>query len=70
MAIEEMSELLLISPYWNVNLSVFEITTPSIKLLISPYWNVNFICFKIAIGLFFLLISPYWNVNCKLHGIY
>ena len=38
---EDILKELLISPYWNVNLSGHLSQVPSLALLISPYWNVN-----------------------------
>ena len=58
----ELSDV-LISTYWNVNLSPTFIDCKSRKVLISTYWNVNVQMKYDFEGLVAVLISTYWNVN-------
>ena len=57
------TEVLLISPYWNVNEEIARMEAEYAQLLISPYWNVNIRSYTIVRFDINLLISPYWNVN-------
>ena len=33
--------ILLIEPYWNVNIGLIVVAIGALILLIEPYWNVN-----------------------------
>ena len=55
--------LVLIYPYWNVNMYAADSVPVIYQVLIYPYWNVN-LCLNIyAHYKKPVLIYPYWNVN-------
>ncbi len=47
MSQEELKELALIEPHWNVNLKLSILPTFSSLALIEPHWNVNYTCWII-----------------------
>ncbi|EOR19799.1 hypothetical protein A500_20113 [Clostridium sartagoforme AAU1] len=58
-----MPKQILVAPYWNVNITIFEEVDFRGSILVAPYWNVNdgnavFNDLEIII-----LVAPYWNVN-------
>ena len=57
--------LVLIEPYWNVNLVALLILDSQIMVLIEPYWNVNHFHPCTCLSIITVLIEPYWNVNDK-----
>ena len=61
--VEVTSVLVLIYPYWNVNISEAAAHQRENQVLIYPYWNVN--QSRGFAGLYdrAVLIYPYWNVN-------
>ena len=58
-----MSEHVLISTYWNVNMSVCGDELYDYLVLISTYWNVNTYNSWENGEMYAVLISTYWNVN-------
>ena len=57
--------VVLIYPYWNVNVGSGRFGTGYRIVLIYPYWNVNWVEPDIEPTDFVVLIYPYWNVNRK-----
>ena len=53
----------LISTYWNVNITSASSGAGAVNVLISTYWNVNPSYNTKTIRPLIVLISTYWNVN-------
>ena len=59
----ESSVIVLIYPYWNVNVNICKIGGFEWCVLIYPYWNVNTLIIVDCYFYRIVLIYPYWNVN-------
>ena len=55
--------VVLIYPYWNVNIVTQAVETITTAVLIYPYWNVNLSDWDGGKATGAVLIYPYWNVN-------
>ena len=61
-----MEGLILVAPYWNLNVLPPDDGLDDGLILVAPYWNLNKASGSEISKEQKILVAPYWNLNLKL----